>query len=121
MKRMLAILFVAAAFAATSRAALKVVGDGVDRRFDPTGWPAEMQQNYQLMEVKCSVTDCHSLDRTVEAVTSGVMPLSKKTFDKKEAKAYGVKMMRMPNSGIDKSEAKTLVELMYWMIDESSK
>lgn len=120
-KSAIATLAALGALVVTAHAALTVVGTGNERTFDPASFPADKQQSYALMEAKCANASCHSMDRTVEAVTSGVMPLSKKPFDHEAAKAYGIKMMRMPSSGINKAEAKELVELMYFMIDESKK
>ncbi len=59
--------------------------------------------------------------RTVEAIFTGTAPISRTPFAKQAAKHYGVKMMRMPNSGIDKAQAKEMVVLMYFLIDQSGR
>jgi len=102
-------------------AGLTVIGEGDGRRFDPSSFPPAMQKSYSLMETKCSKANCHAFGRVVEAVTTGIAPISKTAFDKAAAKAYGVKMMRKPDSGIDKSDAKAIVELLYFLIDEEGK
>ena len=102
-------------------AGLSVLGQGDNRTFDPSGFPPEMQQSFRVMDVKCAVADCHGMGRTVEAITTGIAPISNTPFDKDAAKKYGVKMMRMPNSGLDKAEAKEMVELMYFLIDTAGK
>lgn len=55
--------------------------------------------------------------RTVEAIFTGTAPISRTPF----AKQHGLKMMRMPNSGIDKAQAKEMVVLMYFLIDQSGR
>ncbi|RMG93847.1 MAG: cytochrome C, partial [Candidatus Dadabacteria bacterium] len=104
-------------------AGLVVLGEGDARRFDPSGFPPDMQKRYALMEQKCNnpAQGCHALGRVVEAVTTGVAPVSGSTFDKKAAKMYGIKMMRKPDSGIDKADAKELVKLLYFLLDEAKR
>lgn len=102
-------------------AGLTVLGEGDNRSFDPAGFPADKQELLKVMEVKCAVPSCHGMGRTVEAINTGVAPISQTPFDKDAAKRYGVKMMRMPNSGVDKAEAKQMVELMYFLLDEAGK
>lgn len=100
---------------------LKYKGTGAGATFDPSGFPPELQANWKLMEVKCNNATCHTMERTVVAIRDGITPITKTPFDKEAAKAYGVKMMRRPDSGIGKNEAKTIVEMLYYMIDERGK
>lgn len=102
-------------------AGVKTVGKGDGAKFDPSGWPADMQKRYEVMEVKCNNKSCHSMGRTVEAIVTGIAPNSKTPFDKEAAKRYGIKMMRKPDSNVNKEEAKQLVELLYFLIDEAKK
>ncbi len=106
---------------AAALAGLAVVGQGEARRFDPSGFPPDMQKRYALMEVKCAnpAEGCHSLGRVVEAVTTGIAPISHTPFDKKAAKMYGIKMMRKPDSGIDKKTARELVRLLYFLLEQA--
>ncbi len=101
----------------SSPASVAVVGSAGNRTFDPSGWPAEMKSRAPLFEAKCANAACHTMERTVIAITTGTAPISNTPFDKEAAKAYGVKMMRKPDSGIDKAEAKSLIELLYFLID----
>ncbi len=57
----------------------------------------------------------------MESINTGIAPNSKTPFDKEAAKRYGIKMMRKPDSNVNKEEAKTIVELLYFMIDEAHK
>ncbi|MBI5014601.1 MAG: cytochrome C [Deltaproteobacteria bacterium] len=116
-----AVLFCVGATAAFG--GLKVLGTGEQKRLDPSGFPPDMKESYALMEIKCANTsnNCHGVGRAVEAIVTGIAPNSKTPFDKEAAKQYGVKMMRKPDSGVNKQEAKTLVQLMYYLIDEARK
>lgn len=106
--------------ATIASAGLKVVGQGDNRKFDPSDFPLDMKEKYAMAEIKCSnkSSNCHAFGRTVDAVMTGVGPVSKLPFDKEAAKAYGVKMMRKPDSGMDKKEAKAVVELLYFLLGE---
>lgn len=106
-------------FATVALAGLKVVGEGDHRKFDPSDFPPDMKERYAMAEIKCANknSNCHAFGRTVDAVMTGSGPVSKLPFDKEAAKAYGVKMMRKPDSGMDKKEAKAVVELLYYLLD----
>ncbi len=88
-------------------------------RFDPAGFPANMKANYDIMKVKC--VKCHTLERTVIAITTGIAPISGQPFDRNATKAYGIKMLRKPDSNMNKQEVKATVELMNWMLDQVAK
>lgn len=107
--------------ATAALASLKYKGAGAAATFDPSSFPPEYQAKWKLMEEKCSNPSCHTMERTVIAIRDGVTNITKTPFDKEAAKAYGVKMMRRPDSGIGKNEAKLIVEMLYWMIDERGK
>jgi hypothetical protein len=121
MKRWALILTALTLAGSPALAGLKVIGEGDARTFDVSAFPADKQESFKLMESKCAVASCHGMARTVDAIVTGTAPISQTPFDKQAAKKYGVKMMRMPNSGIDKKEAKQLVELMYFLIGESER
>ena len=121
MKHSLCVALALCLAGSVASAGVKTVGKGDGAKFDPAGWPADMQKRYELMEVKCNNKACHSMGRTVEAIVTGIAPNSKTPFDKEAAKRYGIKMMRKPDSNVNKEEAKRLVELMYFLIDEAKK
>ena len=79
--------------------ALKYKGSGATATFDPASFPPDYQEKWKLMEVKCTNPTCHTMERTVVAIRDGITPITKTPFDKEAAKAYGVKMMRRPDSG----------------------
>ena len=116
------LLCLAALFLATvAFAEIKYKGSGANITFDPSNFPPDMAEKYKLMEVKCTNPACHSMERTVQAIRDGITPITHTPFDKEAAKAYGVKMMRRPDSGIGKNEAKTIVEVLYYLIGERGK
>jgi mono/diheme cytochrome c family protein len=98
------------AWPALARAELKVVGQGKDQRLAPEQFPAEHKDRLKLFEAKCS--KCHNLDRPITALRTGLTPISQGKFDDAEIKAYVVKMMRKPNSGIEQNDAKEILLLL---------
>ena len=100
-------------------AGIKVLGKGDSMRFDPSDFPPAMKANYDIMKTKC--VKCHTLERTVIAITTGIAPISGQPFDRNATKAYGIKMLRKPDSNMNKQEVKATVDLMNWMLDEVNK
>ncbi|KAF0214960.1 MAG: hypothetical protein FD174_4267 [Geobacteraceae bacterium] len=105
--------------AVNGHAGLKVLGNGNSMRFDPSGFPSSMRTNYEIMKVKC--VRCHTLERTVVAITTGISPITGQPFDRNAIRAYGIKMMRKPDSNMTKQEVKATVDLMNYMLDESTR
>jgi hypothetical protein len=105
--------------AVTCNAALKVVGKGDKLNFDPSGIPAQFKSNWEIMKVKC--IKCHTMERTVVSINTGIAPISGQPFDRSATRAYGIKMMRKPDSNMNKQEVKATVDLMNWMLDETSR
>ena len=100
-------------------AALRVVGSGDSMKFDPSAFPPNMKAAYEIMKVRC--VKCHTLERTVVAITTGVAPITGQPFDRRATKAYGVKMLRKPDSNMTKQEVKVVVDLMNYLLDETAK
>jgi len=94
---------------------LRVVGAGDAMRLDPAGFPAAMKSDYDIMRVKC--IKCHTLERTIVAIKTGIAPISGQPFDRGAVKAYGIKMLRKPDSNMNKAEVKACVELMNYLLD----
>lgn len=120
--RLLKVLFVAllfAAFAVPAHARIKSVGKGDRMNFDPSQIPADMKGAFEVMKVKC--IQCHTQERTVIAIQTGIAPVTGQPFDKQATKAYGVKMLRKPKSNMTRDEVKQVVNLMNYLIDEAAK
>jgi hypothetical protein len=119
MKKSALILLFSLLLSAPSHAGLRVIGKGADVQFDPSGFPPDMKAAYQLMKVKC--IKCHTLERAVIAVQTGVAPITGTPFNQNATRAYGIKMMRKPDANINSQEAKTIVGLLNYMLDQAAK
>jgi hypothetical protein len=59
-------------------------------RLDPSGFPPDMKERYEkIMQVRCFT--CHSLERVIIALKTGVVPISGQPFDKITTEAYSIK------------------------------
>jgi hypothetical protein len=116
-------LFVAAALclAAGPLAAgdLKTVGSGDAMNFDPSGFREDMKPKFAVLTAKCF--KCHTMERTIVAIKTGVAPISGQPFDRGATKAYGIKMLRKPDSDMNKEQVKAVVELMNYLLDETAR
>ncbi len=104
---------------AGAEARLKVKGRGANMNFDPAAIPAQYQATFEMMTKKCS--KCHTMERTVVAIQTGRAPITGQIFDRQAIKAYGIKMLRKPNSDMNKQDIRDVVILMNWMLDEAQK
>jgi hypothetical protein len=112
-----ALLFVAVAI--PGHAKVRSVGSGDRMNFDPSQIPADMKGAFEIMKVKC--IQCHTQERTVIAIQTGIAPVTGQPFDKQATKAYGVKMLRKPKSNMNREEVKQVVNLMNYLLDEAAK
>ena len=119
--RTIAVVSAVLFMAAMSEAALKVVGKDATASFDTSGFPAARQEGMKLMVEKCNNTKCHTMQYAVDAIKNGIAPITKSPFDKAAARAYGLKMMRRPDSGIDKNQAKIIVDTIFFLLEENAK
>jgi hypothetical protein len=104
---------------AVSHAGVKVVGKEGSREFDSSGFPPDKKASYKLMKTYC--TKCHTLDRVVQAVETGIAPNTWQPFDQKAAKTYVERMMRKNSKNMPKEEVKAIVDLLQWLIVEANK
>lgn len=102
----------------TAHAELKLIGTGAAMQADTAAFPPAMKSSYDLFKVKCA--KCHGLDRTLLTLQSGMAP-SGSPFDAPAVDAYGAKMLRKPDSGMNKAEMKTIMDLMRYMLEEAAK
>jgi len=119
MKYILCFLALIVLMSIEAQAGLKTVGSGDAMSLDPSGFPPEMKYRYEIMKVKC--TKCHTLERAIIAITTGIAPISGQPFDKTSVKAYGIKMLRKPDSNMTKEEVKAAVNLMDFLLDEAAR
>ena len=66
------------------------------------------------MKQRC--TKCHTLDRVVQAIGTGIAPDSWLPFDQNSARAYGDGLMRSANASMSKEEIASVIDLMQWLI-----
>ena len=119
MKNLVIALVALSMLATPCLAAIKTVGKGDTLNFDSSSIPAGMKGSFDIMKIKC--IKCHTMERTVIAITTGVAPITSQPFDRSASKAYGIKMLRKPDSNMNKQEVKAVVELMNYLIDEAAK
>jgi hypothetical protein len=104
--------------AVSGNAAVRVIGQGETKNFDPSDFSPAMKANYKIMKEKC--VRCHSLERVVEAITTGVSPLSGQPFDRAAVKAYSAKMLRKTNSKMTRQEILATEQLMNYLLDRAA-
>jgi methylphosphotriester-DNA--protein-cysteine methyltransferase len=100
-------------------ARVKVKGRGAAMNFDPASIPEQYKASFDMMSKKC--IKCHTMERTVIAVQTGRAPITGQTFDKQAVKAYGIKMLRKPNSDMNKQEIRDTVVLLNYIMEENKR
>ena len=100
-------------------ASVRTMGRGESLCFDPGCIPSSMKSSFETMKVRC--IKCHTMERTVVAITTGVAPITGQPFDRAATRAYGVKMLRKPDSNMNKTEVKAVVDLMNYLLDEAAR
>lgn len=120
MKPYLFALALVCSMAASSHAAVPVIGKGDGTRFDTSRLSPQMQANYEVMKEKC--TKCHSLERVAIPFVTGVAPITGQQFDVDVMKSTLFSMVRKANNKnvtISKDEAKAIASLLNYLIHES--
>jgi len=97
-----------------AHASLPIIGEVGFREYDPSNFPPDKKLSYKTMKARC--TKCHTMDRVVQAIGTGIAPNSWMPFDQDSAKAYGDSMMRKANESMTKDDIKSIVDLMQWLI-----
>jgi hypothetical protein len=105
--------------ASVADARIRVKGRGDRMNFDPDSIPANFKASFDLMTRKC--IKCHTMERTVIAVQTGRAPITGQPFDRQAVKAYGIKMLRKPNSNMNKQEIRDVVVLLNFLLDENAR
>lgn len=119
MKRLVIMLLMLAMSAGFADARVKTVGKGETLNFDPKSIPPKFFEAFGIMKEKC--VQCHTMERTVKAIVTGVAPITGQLFDKQATKAYAIKMMRKPKSNMSRDEIKKTYQLMNYLIDEQNR
>ena len=87
--------------------ALQVTGSGKSQELVAAQFPPEQRARYEIFKVRC--TKCHAMARPIAALQTGITPVTGSTFDQQAIKKYVVKMMRKPNSGISREDAREVL------------
>jgi cytochrome c2 len=119
MQKTIIATFLLLAFALNAQGVVKTIGKGETLNFDPAAIPAHLKSNYAVLQTKC--VKCHTLERTVVAVRSGIAPISGGVFDRNAVKRYGIKMLRKADSNMTKDDVKVVTELLNTLLDEPGK
>jgi len=85
-------------------ARIKVAGSGAGMNFSSDSIPGIYKETFELMSKKC--VKCHTMERTVIAIQTGRAPITGQPFNRQAVKAYGIKMLRKSNSGMDRKEIR---------------
>jgi len=91
-------------------AELLVKGTGRDRVLIRSQFSQNQQGAYDLFARRC--TKCHYMARVIDALQTGVAPITRSKFDEKAIPKYVIKMLRKGKSGINKNEGKEIIELL---------
>ena len=114
----LAVLMTLSIYSITE-ARVKVSGRGAKMNFSVDGIPEMYKPSFNLVQQKC--IKCHTMERTVIAIQTGRAPITGQTFNKQAVKAYGIKMLRKPNSDMNKKEIRDVVVFLNYLLDENAK
>ncbi len=119
MKKLFYAFAVSLLLSAPAYAGLNITGSGDSTGIDTTGFPSDMVAAYKILDTKCK--KCHSLERVAVALQTGLGPISGDIFDKDSTEAYGIKMLRKPDSDMSKDEIKKVIGLLNYLIDMASE
>ncbi|GFE60344.1 cytochrome C [Geobacter sp. AOG2] len=118
-KLILLVALITLVISSVADARIRVKGRGDRMNFDPDSIPAHLRASFDLMTRKC--VKCHTMERTVIAVQTGRAPITGQPFDRQAVKAYGIKMLRKPNSDMNKQEIRDVVVLLNYLLDENTR
>ena len=99
----------------TAASPFKWQGEGEAAQLDLSNFTETQRKQYEVFGAKCG--RCHTLKRPIQAVETGISPIGNKPFQRKHIKKYVVKMMRKPNSQIEKAEAREIILFLQSLSD----
>ena len=97
---------------------LNVIVQGDNLIIDSTGYPPKMQSAYILMMQKCN--QCHSIERIIIGVQSGICPLSKSAFTKETTTKIVTRMFLKENSNMTRENARDIVEFLNFLLEQKT-
>jgi hypothetical protein len=105
--------------ASPSSAELKLNGEGKTQTLVRDQFPPKVAAQYDLFQARC--TQCHAMSRPISALTTGVTPISRGSFEADGIKEYVVKMMRKPRSGVSREDAKEILQFLQYARELAKK
>lgn len=110
------VLFAAiwATWPVSALADVRTVGQGDKTVLVREQFPDDQKPRFDIFAVRC--TKCHPMARPIMALRTGVSPVTGSVFDEVTLKKYVVKMMRKPNSGITKDDAKEVLTFLTYAL-----
>jgi hypothetical protein len=91
----------------TATADLETTGQGREQRLVREQFPPEYRPRYDIFARRC--TKCHAMSRPIRALNTGITPVTGGTFDEEGIRRYVVRMMRKPNSEIERADAREII------------
>lgn len=122
MKRLVVVFTVCCLMTSQAFAALTFTGSGSGREINTGSFPPEMKAGYEVMRSKC--TRCHSLERLVVSLKTGIAPVSNQPFSLEHMQTDINGMIRKSNSRrfpISKEESQSIFAVLKYMVDESAR
>jgi len=116
MKILCGVLVMVLLVGAVAHAEIKVFVRGDRLSIDATGFSPKMLKAYDLMMQKCN--KCHSIERVVVSAQTGICSISKTSFTKETTRAIVTRMYLKPESDMTKSEARTIVLFLNYLLDQ---
>ena len=118
MKRICLVLSCVLLICAVAYAQLNVITQGDKVTIDPSRFPPQMQNAYKLMMQKCN--QCHTIERIIVSVQSGICPLTKSAFTKETTRAVVTRMFLKENSNITREDARIIVQFLNFLLDQKT-
>lgn len=116
MKKICAVLALVLLVGAVAHAEIKVFVTGDKLSIDTSRFPPNMLKAYGLMMQKCN--KCHSIERVVVSAQTGICSISRTSFTKETTRAIVTRMYLKPESDMTKSEARTIVLFLNYLLDQ---
>jgi hypothetical protein len=111
----LAVLALVSSVSSPSQAMIRFEGSGEKLNFSPSQFPPDMKSAFGIMNAKC--IKCHSQERLVISIQTGIGPVSNLPFDSRAAN----KMLLKAKTNMSKEETKQVANLITYLITESAK
>ena len=116
MKTICCIFLVALVACAVAYADIRVIGAGNATTIDTSGYPPEMLKAHALMMQKC--TQCHSIERIIVGIQTGVAPITKMSFSKETTRSIVSRMFLKDNSNMTRDEAGLILHYLDFLLDQ---